>query len=58
MAVSSGTAILSVDVEDYYHVEAFSDVVARDQWSTYPSRVEANTLRLLDLFDAVQVKST
>jgi len=50
--------ILSVDVEDYFHVEAFSDVVGRDTWDRYSCRVEANTLRLLDLFDRCGVKST
>src|ERR1051325_2182875 len=43
--------ILSVDVEDYFHVEAFSDVVDRNAWSSYSCRVEANTRRLIDLFD-------
>jgi polysaccharide deacetylase family protein (PEP-CTERM system associated) len=43
--------ILSVDVEDYFHVEAFSDIVDRNSWSSYACRVEANTRRLLDLFD-------
>lgn len=52
------TNIISVDVEDYFHVEAFSDVVDRGQWDTYPCRVEANTRRLLDLFDECQVKAT
>ena len=50
--------ILSVDVEDYYHVEAFSDKVERSAWAGYPSRVEANTLRLLDMFDEVGAKAT
>ena len=50
--------IISVDVEDYFHVEAFSGVVSREQWEQYPSRVEANTRRLLDLFDECQVKGT
>ncbi len=50
--------ILSVDVEDYFHVEAFSDLVRRDEWENYPMRVEANTLRLLDLFDEVGAKAT
>src|SRR5215212_5354985 len=52
------TSILSVDVEDYFHVEAFSDVVKSAEWASYSSRVEANTLRLLDLFDRCQVKGT
>ena len=50
--------ILSVDVEDYYHVEAFSDRIPRSSWPDYPSRVEANTLRLLDMFDEVGAKAT
>lgn len=50
--------LLSVHVEDYFQVEAFSDIVDRAAWPTYPSRVEANTRRLLDLFDAYSVKGT
>ena len=51
-------AVLSVDVEDYYHVEAFSDIVDRAQWDTWPSRVENNTHRLLDIFDSIGVSTT
>ncbi len=51
-------SVLSVDVEDYFHVEAFSGVVSRDEWSKFPSRVEANTNRILDLFDETNVKGT
>jgi polysaccharide deacetylase family protein (PEP-CTERM system associated) len=50
--------VFSVDVEDYFHVEAFASVVDRSTWSTYPSRVEANTLRVLDLLDRHNVKAT
>src|SRR5215469_17439964 len=50
--------IISVDVEDYFHVEAFSDIVARDQWGSYESRVEANTRRILRLFSESGVKGT
>lgn len=49
---------MSVDVEDYFHAEAFSDVVNRAEWNSYPSRVERNTKRLLELFAAHQVKAT
>ena len=48
----------SVDVEDYFHVEAFSKDVAREAWSGYPSRVVANTTRLLDLLDRYKVRGT
>src|SRR5262245_7914974 len=50
--------ILTVDVEDYFHVEAFAGTVSRDQWPTFPSRVERNTRRILELFDAFQAKAT
>lgn len=50
--------ILSVDVEDYFHVEAFSDIVPRERWDSYPTRVEANTRHLLELFDETGVKAT
>ena len=41
---------LTVDVEDYFQVEAFSDIVRFENWDQYESRVEHNTHRLLDLF--------
>ena len=42
-------SIMSVDVEDYFHVEAFAGVVDRANWGQYPCRVEQNTVRVLDL---------
>jgi hypothetical protein len=45
------TNVFSVDVEDYFHVEAFSDIVPRERWDSYPLRVEDNTRRILDLLD-------
>ena len=58
MALTQSSNVLSVDVEDYFHVEAFTDVVNRSKWDTYSCRVEANTQRLLDLFDECKVKGT
>jgi polysaccharide deacetylase family protein (PEP-CTERM system associated) len=52
------TDILSVDVEDYFHVEAFSDVVDRRQWERYPCRVESNTHRILSLLEQQNVHGT
>ena len=49
---------LTVDVEDYFQVSAFDRIVPRNAWSTFDSRVAANTHRLLDLFDASGVKAT
>jgi polysaccharide deacetylase family protein (PEP-CTERM system associated) len=50
--------ILSVDVEDYFQVEAFAGVVRRESWDQYPCRVADNCRRLLDLFDGYGVKAT
>lgn len=52
------TNVFSVDVEDYFHVEAFSDIVSRDAWPSYSLRVEANTQRVLDLLDEHHVEAT
>jgi polysaccharide deacetylase family protein (PEP-CTERM system associated) len=41
---------LTVDVEDYFQVQAFADVVPRAAWEGLPRRVEANTDRLLAQF--------
>jgi len=48
--------VLSVDVEDYFHVEAFAKQVSRSDWDQYPSRVVPNTQRVLDLFDDMAPK--
>jgi polysaccharide deacetylase family protein (PEP-CTERM system associated) len=50
--------VLSVDVEDYFQVEAFSDVVDRACWEGYPCRVEANTRRVLELLAECEVRGT
>ena len=41
---------MSVDVEDYFQVEALAGAVPRESWSAIPRRVVANTDRLIDLF--------
>ncbi|MGH7053125.1 MAG: XrtA system polysaccharide deacetylase [Stellaceae bacterium] len=58
---SDATAItnaLTVDVEDYFQVEAFADRIARASWESIPRRVEANVDRILDLFAAGGVRAT
>jgi len=49
---------LTVDVEDYFQVSAFEDIVGKDNWDNYPPRVVENTQRILDLFDSYNVKAT
>jgi polysaccharide deacetylase family protein (PEP-CTERM system associated) len=49
---------MTVDVEDYFQVSAFDDVVPRDQWTQRESRVVASTDRLLELFADAGVRAT
>ncbi|QDT63303.1 XrtA system polysaccharide deacetylase [Calycomorphotria hydatis] len=43
--------VFSVDVEDYFHVSGFADIIKPDEWDQLESRVVANTHRILDLLD-------
>lgn len=52
------TNALTVDVEDYFHVYAFAARISQQDWDGWPSRVEANTDTLLELFDAAGVCAT
>lgn len=52
------TNAMSVDVEDYFQVQAFASVIDRGTWDTIPSRVEANTGRMLDQFAAAGIHAT
>jgi polysaccharide deacetylase family protein (PEP-CTERM system associated) len=49
---------MTVDVEDYFHVSVFDNVVPRERWPSMDSRVVRNTERLLDLFDEAAVRGT
>ncbi len=49
---------LTVDVEDYFQVQAFAATIARADWDGWPRRVEGNTVRLLDLFATAGVRAT
>jgi len=49
---------LSVDVEDYYHVEAFADRIRPETWSQYPPRVADNTRRVLELLQETGAHAT
>jgi polysaccharide deacetylase family protein (PEP-CTERM system associated) len=50
--------IISVDVEDYFQVEAFASTIPSASWGAYESRVERNTERVLDLLDDCRVTAT
>ena len=49
---------LTVDVEDYFQVEAFASTIDRSDWEALPRRVESNTERLLEIFGETRARAT
>jgi polysaccharide deacetylase family protein (PEP-CTERM system associated) len=50
--------VMTVDVEEYFHVSAFGQVVDRGRWDAMESRVVPATDRLLEMFAAHGVHGT
>jgi polysaccharide deacetylase family protein (PEP-CTERM system associated) len=48
----------TVDVEDYYQVDAFSSRIGKDAWPAFESRVVANTGRILRLLGEAGIQGT
>ncbi|GAN77268.1 XrtA system polysaccharide deacetylase [Acidisphaera rubrifaciens] len=49
---------MTVDVEDYFQVQAFAGVIPRADWDGIPRRVEANTDHILQAFDRAGIRAT
>jgi polysaccharide deacetylase family protein (PEP-CTERM system associated) len=49
---------LTIDVEDYFQVSAFSPHVSRADWDRLPCRVEANVQRILALLAEHEARAT
>lgn len=49
---------MTVDVEDYFQVQAFAHCIDREDWDAFPRRVDRNTNRILDQFATHGVKAT
>ena len=49
---------MTIDVEDYFQVEAFASTIDRSEWESLPRRVERNTERLLDILAESGVEAT
>ncbi len=56
--VNAQVNAMTCDVEDWFQVQAFAGVIARDAWETLPRRVEANMDRVLAAFAAAGVHGT
>jgi polysaccharide deacetylase family protein (PEP-CTERM system associated) len=49
---------MTVDVEDYFQVSAFSKQIDKHNWDEFPSRVSQNTNRILKIFDDKKINGT
>jgi polysaccharide deacetylase family protein (PEP-CTERM system associated) len=49
---------MTVDVEDYFQVAALAEKVRREDWDSYPCRVERNVDRILDMLAENDVHAT
>src|SRR5579864_8932770 len=49
---------LTIDVEDYFQVEAFAGIIERRDWENHPQRVAQNTHRLLDILSDAGIAGT
>jgi len=50
--------VLTIDVEDYFHVAALAKTIKTEDWDAISPRVTKNSYQLLDLFDEKGVKAT
>jgi len=49
---------LTIDVEDYFQVNAFAGIIRQEQWDSYPLRVDGNSRRILEMLDRYSIKAT
>ena len=57
-AAPSAANAMTVDVEDYFQVEAFFNHVDRNAWAKHECRVERNVDRILEMFGEAKVTAT
>ena len=50
--------LLTILVEDYFHVGAFENLIQQRNWSNFEPRYEQNTRKALDLLDRHDTKAT
>src|SRR3954447_19481412 len=54
----AGRHLLTILVEDYFHVGAFENLIQQRNWSNFEPRYEQNTIKALDLLDEYGTKAT
>jgi polysaccharide deacetylase family protein (PEP-CTERM system associated) len=55
---SARTHVLTIALEDYFHVTPLETVVRQDRWNRFEMRLEASTRRVLDLLDECSARAT
>lgn len=50
--------ILTVDVEDWFHICGVSDLIPRKSWPGLESRIVENTRRLLEIIEKTKIRAT
>jgi polysaccharide deacetylase family protein (PEP-CTERM system associated) len=54
----AGSNLLTIMVEDYFHVRAFEGLIQQRNWRNFEPRYARNTLKTLDLLDRYSTKAT
>jgi polysaccharide deacetylase family protein (PEP-CTERM system associated) len=57
-AASTRTHVLTVALEDYFHVTPLETVIRQDRWNRFEMRLEESTRRVLDLLDECGARAT
>ena len=55
---ASSPNVLTVDVEEWFHVCGVNGALSREHWPSLPSRVVSTTDRLLDMLDRTGIRAT
>jgi polysaccharide deacetylase family protein (PEP-CTERM system associated) len=57
-AIQNNRHLLTILVEDYFHVGAFENLIQQRNWQNFEPRYEQNTFKTLDLLDRYGAKAT
>lgn len=50
--------IMTIDVEDWFHILDVKSAPTKEEWNKQPSLVEKNFIKLLDIFEEYDIKTT
>lgn len=58
MSMEPPVCVLTIDVEDWFHLLEVESTITETQWRNFPSRVETGTGRILEALDQAGVTAT